>query len=969
VRIAFVVDRRLIVDDAHGRAERLARALADPDAPEAVRKVAAALITLAHAPASGEAPRPLVVQRLRGGVPREDDWARTPSQPTVLTSTVDQVGSRLLFRGYGLRPTMAPIHAGLLGADSLILLDEAHLSRPFEQTLPMRWAVMTATPASPAKRAFALDDDDRAHPILHARLARAKPTQLTTIKSGKAEDSESEDDRAADAARRASADRERVAVIIQHIEAALAHLMAEEAGLNGASPVIGVVVNRVLRARLIHDALRERFATTAEEPASAIDGVTLVIGPARGVDREGLADRDLAPLKTGQAKARAALGGPRIVVATQTIEAGVDLDFDALITEVAALDALRQRFGRLNRAGRPITPYAAIIAHAREDLRLKGDGDPLYGHAAKATWEQLNSWKDESGLDFAHESLAPRLASLSPAERDAMLTPKAKAPVIMPAYVDLWSQTTPVPKADPDVALFLHGPSRNQPRVRIAWRADLTRETLGRAGAVLEAAPPKASETVDVSLAAARAWLGGLGAGPGHRRGQVDFSDAPEPDGAEAMSLGNPWPVFSVARREILKRPAEIKPNDLIVVPATYGGCDPFGWSPASDKPVTDVGEWAAWPYRARRYVARLTQSRLEAAILAASGGPDDGPEKDALSRAAANQWTALATRLSDLSDEPLEQLRAVLDADLPEEIKAIFKPLEFSRSNRIDVSTPYADEYDETPYLRGFLMSARFGLTNGATLAHPGAKDAAPEDEAEPDGAPATEDDRIGSMNRRDVGLVVHSCDVREQAGAFAEHCGLSAALVEDLSLAGWLHDAGKADPRFQSLLGSGDPLFLEERAILGKSGRRSARGDWERAGLPKDWRHEALSVRLAMINPRLAGAHDPALVVWLVGTHHGWGRPFFPHADPRDATGHAGLPPIEGLVSTLPMGKGPQSPGFAFDGAYAGDMAGMDWTQVFDALKQRYGVWGLAHLEAILRLADHRASERRDLHEDASA
>jgi CRISPR-associated endonuclease/helicase Cas3 len=257
--------------------------------------------------------------------------------------------------------------------------------------------------------------------------------------------------------------------------------------------------------------------------------------------------------------------------------------------------------------------------------------------------------------------------------------------------------------------------------------------------------------------------------------------------------------------------------------------------------------------------------------------------------------------------------------------------------------------------------------LTDGAKLAHPGAKDAASKDEAPPDGAPTTEDDRIGSMNRRDVSLVTHSCDVREQAGAFAAHCGLSADLVKDLSLAGWLHDAGKADPRFQSLLGSGDPLFLEERAILGKSGRRSARGAWERAGLPKDWRHEALSVRLAMNNPRLAEAHDPALVVWLVGTHHGWGRPFFPHADPWDAAPRPELPRIEGLVSALPMGKGPQSPGFAFDSAYADDMAGMDWTQLFDALKQRYGVWGLAHLEAILRLADHRASEWRDFHEDA--
>ena len=123
-----------------------------------VAEVAARLQELA-----GDGEPPLAAQRLRGGAPLEHDWVRTPTQPVILCSTVDQLGSRLLFRGYGVSHRMKPVHAGLLGTDTLVLLDEAHLSEPFRQTLTdvraignaaVRTVWLSATPSVSAQRRF-----------------------------------------------------------------------------------------------------------------------------------------------------------------------------------------------------------------------------------------------------------------------------------------------------------------------------------------------------------------------------------------------------------------------------------------------------------------------------------------------------------------------------------------------------------------------------------------------------------------------------------------------------------------------------------------------------------------------------------------------------------------------------------------------------------------------------------------------
>jgi len=99
-RIWFVVDRRIVIDEAYDRAQKIAVAL-DSSVSPAIRAVADRLLGLRGLPNRRE--RPPAVGRLRSGVLRDDRWARLRSQAAIITSTVDQLGSRLLFRGYGHR--------------------------------------------------------------------------------------------------------------------------------------------------------------------------------------------------------------------------------------------------------------------------------------------------------------------------------------------------------------------------------------------------------------------------------------------------------------------------------------------------------------------------------------------------------------------------------------------------------------------------------------------------------------------------------------------------------------------------------------------------------------------------------------------------------------------------------------------------------------------------------------------------
>ena len=850
-RIVFVIDRRIVVDQVCERAQRIRDRVKAGKTP-ILRRVKERLEALSD----GE---PLGVAALRGGIPMDNDWTQRPDQPWVVVSTVDQFGSRVLFRGYGIKQTMRPIHAGLAGNDCLVILDEVHLSVPFAETmaqigafkscgLPRRFGVveMSATPCNKDADPFRLDPatDLEGCEELRRRVQAAKEAELVPVRNH-------------DAVPAA------VVKIVKSID-------KSASGQNIRT--IGIVVNRVRTARETYQALEESGFTTF-----------LVTGRMRPLDRIDALDR-IGPAVDPDGERRAE--GLTAVVATQAIEVGADFSFDALITECAAVDSLRQRFGRLDRRGRYFiltgSAARAWIIGPKSVVTAKRP-DPIYGDAVKATWEELQRRAGEGAID-----IGPRSLRDFPNEAVA---PRAQAPLLLKTHLDAWTQTNPEPIAQPSVDWFLHGIDQGRTSdISIVWRWDRSAEVLGLV-------PPRQTEFLPVPINAAKSWL--------LDNDEVEVADVDqgaEPELDMPMSTGNDtdwvrWEGFDKAPERIGVN--EISPGDILIVDPCRGGLRAGTWDPSSKEPVTDLGDAAQVAY------GRKATLRLDPRLPVMDSPPLPSGEAEAdlpvLERIEEwlQTWTAEAGQRLDWIPETRERL-----------------------GDNFDVTSIGFDEESSDGY---YLLTERHRTSRKPVV-----------DTAIMDGS-----DEAGSLIGTGVTLSRHLDGVGERAGRIAERLGLPSEFEEDLCLAGQLHDLGKVDRRFQAQLVGGDPVDLEmQDEPLAKSlhGTKSGRQ------YPKGMRHEVASVAMVESNPDvLNSAHDRDLVLHLIGTHHGWGRPLLPIIkDPEPQTltyvfdGHT----IEGTSDLV-------------ESALALDMADRFWRLI-----ERYGYHGLAWLEAILRLADHHQS-----------
>ena len=643
IRIWWVVNRRLLVDSTAEHAERIAHTLSDPNEAnvvgrdrEVVASVAQRLSSLSAEPGGS----PLDVIRLRGGV-----TSRTPtdpSRPSVLLCKLPMYGSRLLFRGYGSNQRLRVVDAAMAGTDSLVLLDEAHLAPHLRALLPAlaactpgaqavlgearsspRIAALTATGDVAGGQRFDLDDDDRAHPVVRQRLDAVKPLELR-VETG-------------DVARR--------------LADATLDLLREAPG-----PAACVVFTNTPKTA------RETFGRLRKSMPAA--DVLLLTGLTREREAERVRTRIL-DRDHGMTAARAVAAGRHrhlVVVATQTLEVGADIDAEYLVTEACGVRALTQRLGRLNRLGR--------FPHARAAYVHLPPPKPQRGRkAAKpATWPvYVYGAEPASVLERLQEARAAAEAvSLSPRQVAEVLGPPqdlpGRAPEILPGILWEWTKTTTPPEGEAPVEPYFSGIAGPQYSVSLIWRVHVPDDG--------ERLWPRATdrEAVDVPLAEVRAVLGD------DELRRLAF------DGVTVETSSG----------------ADLRPGDQVVLPADRGLLDAFGWNPAAAGPVVDVSLIAHGLPLDARAIERLCGVAAAALIQTALGMGSDDEDIDAQARteAAEEILSAVQAAAAPAGWEP-EEWAAFAETLTPQVVEA---PREVPRlTGRMSAVDPLSSDFDET--------------------------------------------------------------------------------------------------------------------------------------------------------------------------------------------------------------------------------------------------------------------------------
>lgn len=502
------------------------------------------------------------VHVLMGGVDA-GDWHLHPERHAVLIGTQDMLLSRALNRGYGAPRARWPMEFGLLNHDCLWVMDEVQLMD-----------VGLAT--SGQLQAFRGDDHLAGKALRPCRTwwmsATLQPAWLTVSPDTQAMTAALANTRIEPATRHGHLwdDVNKSLRVEQLIDArAFAARVAElhaEAGNGVRGPTIAVL-NRVEDAVAVYSELK------ATEDLTSTD-LKLVHSRFRPHERRRWRQDFLN-------RGACAPNSDRIIIATQVIEAGVDISAGVLVTQLAPWSSLVQRFGRAARWG----GSAPIIVI---DLLPSGTGTTI----ADKDRDKLHKARESAALPYALADLdAARSAlalldAVAPAQLEAFeeahpkllpeLYPYAPRHLLLRHELDELFDTTPdLSGADVDISRFIR--SGEERDLQVFW---LDLDTDQSPSASVKAAR---DALCAVPVYKARDWLCGK-----------ETKQARSPrlkSGVRAWV----WDYLDGHWKKVERK--DLYPGQTVLIAAGTGGYDPdSGWDPTSKKPVATVANIEAKP-------------------------------------------------------------------------------------------------------------------------------------------------------------------------------------------------------------------------------------------------------------------------------------------------------------------------------------------------------------------------------------
>ena len=443
-RLVYVVNRRTVVDQTTTEVQKYRKAL-ESDALKGIREALTKLCAL-HL-SDGESSAPLALSTLRGQFADNREWSADPARPAVIVGTVDMIGSRLLFSGYGIGFKGKPLHAGFLGQDVLLVHDEAHLEPAFQKLMEaiekeqsdheagVPWPKLRVMELSATSRGaggvFGLSDEDRANKEVVKRIEAKK---LVTLH--KLDDEKKLADRIVELAQGGHTNDRAVLVFVRKVDD------------------VEKIVNKL--------------------PKGAVQQIT---GTLRGFERDRMADprlkvgcpifaRFLKPPKPDADESERWKVEPKAgtvyLVCTSAGEVGVNISADHMVCDLSTFESMAQRFGRVNRFGERDDTQIHVL-HPKE-FDETNDFDSRRARTLKLLGD-LNG----NGSPKA-------LGELDPEERLAAFAP---TPTILPTtdiLFDAWALTTIRGKMPgrPPVEPYLHGISGwEPPETHVAWREEV----------------------------------------------------------------------------------------------------------------------------------------------------------------------------------------------------------------------------------------------------------------------------------------------------------------------------------------------------------------------------------------------------------------------------------------------------------------------------------------------------------------